>query len=243
MNSPYPQRRDETLDSGPGTSFYRHLLIWFFYRGNTWLGTASELLSELKAGAARGLFKFETWPETPKDVCEYLEQHQEQLRAAGLDVRLNVNSGLRMISISWVDGIRRQPPVAGESNAALPDLQSGNAKAVELKVANSAEDDSFEPAASLPDNDPDQWDQFRNVPTRFRIDEDGRRRRTLAKVALITAVCILVFAILFLAGRQWKEAWVRKPAVYGQLRSAETVTNFLSSGNAMARASDIWGSN
>jgi hypothetical protein len=217
MNSPYPQRRDEILDSGPGTSFYRHLRIWFFYRGDTWSGTASELLSELKAGAAPGLFKFETWPETPKDVCEYLEQHKEQLRAAGLDVRLNVNSGLRMIRISWVDGIRRQPPIAGESNATPPDLQSGKAKAVELEVDNSAEDDSFKHAASLPDDDPDQWDQFRNVPTRFRIDEDGRRRRRLAKVALATVLAVLVVAIVVWAQRQWREASVRTPTLATRL--------------------------
>src|SRR5258705_4155184 len=134
MDSPNPGRREQKLQGDAGSSFYRHLCIWFFYHGSTWSGTASELVSELKAGAAPASFKFESWPDTPNDVCEYLEQHTEELRAAGLDVRLNVQAGLRMIGITWSDGIRRQPPIAidPKASATLPDGESNKSKVERL---------------------------------------------------------------------------------------------------------------
>jgi hypothetical protein len=59
----------------------------------------------------------------------------------------------------------------------------------------------------------DKWEQFRNVPMRFRIDEDGRRRRRMTKMALATVIVALVFAIIFWARHQWREASLYKPTV------------------------------
>jgi hypothetical protein len=237
MNSPEPKRRDETLDGGPGSSFARHLRIWFFYRGNTWSGTASELLSELKAGAAPGMLKFGSWPETPDDVCEYLTHRNEELRSAGLNVRVEMQAGLRMIGIAWVDGIRREPPVALESNSTtkLPDIATREVETEKViescespaeKVAGSGEDDAVTPPF-LPSFD--RCEQLRNVPTRFRIDEDGQRRRRLARMALATILVVLVIAIVLWARHQLREAYVRMPAVYAELRSVKTITHFLPS--------------
>jgi uncharacterized membrane protein YcjF (UPF0283 family) len=155
-----------------------------------------------------------------------------------------------MIGIAWVDGIRRQPPIAGESKAVstlkdetrevVTERVIGYSETPPEKAARSGEDDAGKHAASLSDDNPDQWEQFRNIPTRYRIDEDGRRRRRLAKMALATVLVALVFAIVLWARHQWKEAWVRMPVVYGEMKPARTVTGFLSVDNAMAKASAIF---
>lgn len=221
MNSPEPIRREESGERPPGDSFYRYLCIWFFYRGNRWTGTASELLDELKAGAATGLFKFESWPETPKDVREYLEQYREQLTAAGLDVRFKVDSGLRMIRISWIDGIRRPPPIAVASNirTTLRYFQNGEHEPETFssvpmpsseKIEAPAESDALKPESSSA-GDSDQCERYRNISDRFRIDEEGRRRRRLVKLALASVLAVLVFAMLVWAQRQWREASLDTP--------------------------------
>jgi len=175
-------------------------------------------VSELKAGAVPALFKFESWPDTPNDVCKYLEQHTKQLRAAGLDVRLNVQAGLRMIEITWLDGIRRQPPIAidPKAPAILPDSESNKSK-VERLAAGGIEPRGVLNSEPAPDPrgdlNADKWEQFRNVPMRFRIDEDGRRRRRMTKLALATVIVGLVFAIILWARHQWREASLHRPTV------------------------------
>ncbi|MCU1311906.1 MAG: hypothetical protein JWO20_3031, partial [Candidatus Angelobacter sp.] len=88
------------ISAGENTerAFVQQLYLWFRDSASAWVGTAAELLSELK-GRADGL-EGERWPENAVAVCSQLERYTELLRSYGLEVHiLQQDNGPRLISI------------------------------------------------------------------------------------------------------------------------------------------------
>jgi len=71
------------------------LVEWFALHGGTWSGTATELLSAVRAGVE---VSDDLWPRSPRALCAHIESHQQILHSLGVVVSLS-RGHPRMISI------------------------------------------------------------------------------------------------------------------------------------------------
>ncbi|MCU1307391.1 MAG: hypothetical protein JWN45_2086, partial [Acidobacteriaceae bacterium] len=89
---------DVSVGENTERAFVQQLYLWFRDSASAWVGTAAELLSELK-GRADGP-EGECWPENAPAICSELERNTELLRSYGLEVHIfQQDNGPRLISI------------------------------------------------------------------------------------------------------------------------------------------------
>src|SRR5437879_4556456 len=199
MESPNPKQRELKMEEPQksGSSFCRHLCIWFFFHGDSWSGTASELLSELKVGTI-GPFEYESWPKTLDEVCAYLDRHRQELRLAGLEVNChNQESALRLIKISWVNGIRRHPSEPMEAKHSEMSKSAG--------VSNQAE--SAHADSGFNNSPYDERQVFRKAAN-FNANQ---QRGKILRVALLSLIVVLIVAVVVFGSRHWRTATVLRP--------------------------------
>jgi hypothetical protein len=92
------------ISAGENTerAFVQALYLWFRDSATAWVGTAGELLSELKARG--GALDRDGCPEDARAVCSRLESNTELLRSYGLKVHVSQqDNGLRLISIRQLE--------------------------------------------------------------------------------------------------------------------------------------------
>ena len=65
--------------------FDQELVGWFTRHGGVWSGTATELLSAVKAKVSVGN---DLWPQSPRALYAHMESHTQVLRSLGVDVLL-----------------------------------------------------------------------------------------------------------------------------------------------------------
>jgi Sel1 repeat len=144
------------ISAGENTerAFVQELCHWFRESATAWVGTAAELLSELK-GRADGLGG-ECWFQDALAVCDHLERNTELLRSYGFEVHIyQQDNGPRLISIRPLEervGVETQE---SQSNS----LGIGDADADEKVFAREVMNADHEPGRQQAEGDSGAADQ------------------------------------------------------------------------------------
>jgi TPR repeat protein len=201
-------------------SFVECLYLWFRGGASAWLGTAAELLDELKARSV-GL-EHECWPENSQLLCGHIERNAELLRSYGLEVHIHQqDNGPRLISIrpwSRTPGLRNQDNAdlstePGDKDEKAPAVNSTNdiepLEAEDQAPSESADSElnatpaalaseqQREPSADV--SDPSDWHDIRNSLSGFdtvNSDSSGGIGYRIV-ITCIVILAVLVLLVLF----------------------------------------------